>query len=335
MKPDESNLAIPRDASIVRVRLTAPKAPSWIDHWLADDRGAGRIATHAGEDWAITAAGPRALARVRCRDAARMDARTFERAVTALYGRLAALLREHEAGEPVRFWNYVPDIHGDGGPAGDRYMAFNAGRHRALESWFGADVFQSRLVAASAVDHRGGDLIVHALTDGAPSRPVENPRQRPAYRYSRRYGAIPPSFARAILVEADLAPPALLTAGTASVVGEDSRHADDLSGQLREIEINLAALVAAASPFAGKVAADGDPRLRRGPLGVYRHLRAYVVSASDEPAVVRWMERAFAGVVAVEVMPADLCRRGLLCEVEAVAWLPELEGDPPPFAERA
>ena len=60
-------------------------------------------------------------------------------------------LREMQTQFPVRFWNYIPDIHcpcgrtPDGRPL-DRYMVFNAGRYAACADWFGGDQAFDRLL---------------------------------------------------------------------------------------------------------------------------------------------------------------------------------------------
>ena len=118
----------------------------------------------------------------------------------------------------------------------DRYMVFNAGRHDAYGDQRGA------LGTASAVGITGSDLSIHCLALEEPGTPVENPRQTPAWQYSARYGPLPPCFSRATIV--DLAGRrTLLIGGTASVVGEDSRHAGEFDAQVEETLLNLDALI--------------------------------------------------------------------------------------------
>ena len=171
----------------------------------------------------------------------------------------------------------------------DRYMVFNAGRFAAFEDWFGRRrCSPATLPTASAVGigARGaGDPRARRRDAG---RPVENPRQVPAYRYSRRYGPLPPCFARGTIVrglpsDADGADaPALLVGGTASIVGEDSLHDRDARQQALETFDNL------ARAGRRRAAADGGPdglptdaaacRLRR-----LHRLRVYIVRDEDAP----------------------------------------------------
>ncbi len=126
--------------------------------------------------------------------------------------------------------------------------------------------FQHAFATASAVGVNGIDLVIHCLAAASPPEPVENPRQRSPWLYSDRYGPLPPCFSRA-----SIAPVAgrkqLLIGGTASIVGEDSRHLLDTGGQLDETFRNLASVVMTArrseEPVGtGARAADRCPGVR-------------------------------------------------------------------------
>jgi len=313
----QSRQPITAEAPPLPHHLDEPAAPRWIEDLVGGDAGGQTAAAQLGAS-ALIRGDQWSWAQCREHDEG-AKGEAFERVVASLYARLHALLRDGDAGEPVRFWNYIPRIHQAESPGCDRYMSFNAGRHRALEAWHRTSNIQPRIVAASAFGHAGSEIIVEALCGRLPSKPVENPRQRPAYCYSPRYGRVPPSFARASLIEPAGRPALLLTAGTASVVGEDSLHIDDVPGQLAEIELNLAALVAASTKSAPAPNVAAPPL--REQLGSYRHLRAYVVRSADAPAVLRWMQSTFTGLESIELMQAELCRRDLLVEVEGVAVL--------------
>ena len=138
---------------------------------------------------------------------------------------------------------------------------------------------------------------------------VENPRQVPAYRYSRRFGPLPPCFARATIVRPSVGAPLLMVGGTASIRGEESMHANDLGAQVDETLANLASVVCAAWGGAGD-----ERALRR-----YRHLRAYHRREGDRLAVESRMRAAFPALDRLELLPAELCRPELLVEVEGLA----------------
>jgi chorismate lyase / 3-hydroxybenzoate synthase len=224
-------------------------------------------------------------------------------AVAAVYRSVAAELGRRRR-QAVRLWNFVPDIQGTIRGAGDRYMAFNTGRFAAYCEWFGGpESFGERVPTSSAVGIAGDALWVHALACDAPGQPVENPRQVPAYGYSRRYGLRPPCFARATRVGSTL-----FIGGTASILGEQSHHDGDLEAQTRETLRNIAALIDSAAPAAFQQ-----------PLDRLNSLRVHVRDAADGPAVRSLLQILSPTVPDLELVQAPLCRKELLVEIEGLA----------------
>jgi len=244
-----------------------------------------------------------------------MDILTFQQAVSeayrAIFTQIAALPTPH----PVRFWALVPNIHEDLGAGLDRYQAFNAGRFAAYSAQYGGRESFGRSVAAGSAVGIGGDrLYLHCLASACPGVPVENPRQIPAYRYSRRFGPLPPCFARAMaLPEGPWGGDLLLVGGTASIRGEVSLHEGDVRSQTLETLSNLASLVRSA---AGHGEGDDDELLPW--LGCFRELRVYRPRVEDTEAILELLTPAFTGVRQIEVLEADLCRPELLVEIEGV-----------------
>ena len=248
------------------------------------------------------------LAHSRVANAAAMDGPALEHATARAYKTLAVTIREATPWHPVRIWNFVPRILADGGEGMDRYMRFNAGRYRAFAEWFGgAQGFDRVLPAASAVGHGGDDLLIHLLAAREPGTAVANPRQVSPCQYSRRFGPLPPCFARATRLMTPDRRELLLVGGTASIRGEESVHAGDLQLQLAETFDNLAALVEAAF---GRV---------ERPLERYRALRVYFVRATDLPVIKAAVAAVMPRLRAVEWFPAELCRGELLVEIEGIA----------------
>ena len=213
----------------------------------------------------------------------------------------------------------------------DRYMVFNAGRYAAFEDWFGqAALFTRTVPTASAVGIGSGSLAIHALGARHSGIPVENPRQVPAYRYSARYGALPPCFARGTIVHGLPDPPGtgpdapvLLVGGTASIVGEDSLHERDARQQALETFENLAELVAAARRQLG--ARDGSAEATadtpRAAFDAFTELRVYIVRDTDATLLREMVTERFGRTARIEFAQADLCRRELLVEIEGLATL--------------
>ncbi len=230
-------------------------------------------------------------------DAASMDAAALKAAVTAAYAQLGARL-DAARKAPIRLWNYLPDPGHPMGPGLDRYMVFNAGRFDGYRQWSDGAVAGPSLATASGVGIVGRDLTIHCLASPDGGVAIENPRQIPAWRYSSRYGPVPPCFSRATVAEIG-GRRRLLIGGTASIVGEDSRHEDHTGAQLEEVLINLAALT---------------------PLSRLVDLRCYVVNPEDAVPIAAAL-RLRCPAARLELTVARLCRPELLVEVEGVADL--------------
>src|SRR5262249_7087974 len=147
---------------------------------------------------------------------------------------------------------------------------------------------------------------------------------------SRRYGPLPPCFARATLTEREPGEHYLLVGGTASIVGEDSQHARDPRRQTLETFDNLAQLVASAAARVHAAAtsptppdssrAPGLPPVA-DPLDALTDLRVYFVR-DEHAALVRDLVLArVRRARRIELTRADLCRSELLVEIEGLARL--------------
>ena len=247
-----------------------------------------------------------------------MDILMFQRRVVEAYEAIFDQLARCAA-HPVRFWAFIPGIHDDLGGGLDRYVAFNAGRYGAFASHFGVpEAFSLAVPTASAVGVAGDDLLLHCLGADGPGLPVENPRQVSAYHYSRRFGPMPPCFARATLLRGESHAPMLLVGGTASITGEDSRHLDAPEAQARETFINLASVVASST---GRILPESTPETEINPLlKRFRDLRVYYPNPQHREILARLVEAAFSPDCRVEWLQASLCRPELLVEIEGVAF---------------
>lgn len=248
-----------------------------------------------------------------------MDILTFQQRVVEAYRSVFEALETHPLSSPVRFWAFLPGIHDDLGAGLDRYMAFNAGRYGAYAAHFSRPADFGRSVpTASAVGVQGDKFILHCLAANEPGLPVENPRQIPAYQYSRRFGPMPPCFARATLLGGQTDSPMLIVGGTASITGEDSRHIGHLEEQARETFRNLASLVASA---AGRTLPEEAPAAQLEPfLAAFQELRVYHPRPADQSAINTFIRSYFSSRCRVELLQASLCRSELLIEIEGLAF---------------
>jgi chorismate lyase / 3-hydroxybenzoate synthase len=231
----------------------------------------------------------------------------IEVAAERAYARLVAFTRDSATPHLLRVWNYLDAITLGDGDA-ERYRAFCVGRARGL-----GDFDAQTLPAASAIGRcdDARTIQVYWLAAHVPGTPIENPRQISAYRYPRRYGPQPPSFARAMLPPPGSAMPLLLS-GTASIVGHASQHEGMLLAQLDETFANFDALLAAAR--------TREPALppRFGPG---TRLKVYVRDRDDLPVVADALDRRFGDTVPRILLHAAICRRELAVEIDGVHGL--------------
>lgn len=283
----------------------AAKPPSWVEAVLADGRdacsGTGGVQICRGATLTLFSAavvGARSMA-----------ASSLRAGVSEAYAAIADAVSQAQR-SPIRFWNFVPSPGDLMGPGLDRYMVFNEGRYDAYARWYGTPrAFAHSLATASAVGVDAADLTVFCLAADGPGVPVENPRQRSSWEYSRRYGPKPPCFARATVVHLSGAPQVLI-GGTASIVGEDSQHLGDLERQTRETLTNLMTLIAAARGAAVPTVAD---------LARLTTVRVYLPRPDDANAVRSIVAELCPGLIGMEMATAQICRPELLVEIEGVA----------------
>ena len=146
---------------------------------------------------------------------------------------------------PIRIWSSVPRIHAPEGGL-ERYRAFCRARAEAIETRCGQG-FGRDLCASTVIGSRSGGPTLHFLAARSPGEHIENPRQMSAYDYPERYGPRSPSFARATVAPNELGA-CLFISGTASIVGCESLHEDDLLAQFEETSRNLASVGESAFP---------------------------------------------------------------------------------------
>jgi chorismate lyase/3-hydroxybenzoate synthase len=296
--------------SVQVVEVEASTKPAWVSAFLGDGALPTETAAHDDLQVEVVVGEGRRFVEVTRPNAVDLGTADFQRLVRRVYRVVYERLDDLEELHPLRFWNFIPDIHHVEPDGRERYEVFNAGRFEAFTDWYRTPRFGPRMIAASGVDPRGPDLVVQALAAAWPGRGLENPRQRPAYRYSKKYGPLPPCFARATLVEdGPEERRMMIVAGTSSVVGESSCHPGDVEKQLEETCTNLEHLVALAD------------RRTSSPLSRFEELRVYVMDSESQDRLVERMVECFPGLDRIELMPADLCRADLLVEIEGVLRL--------------
>jgi enamine deaminase RidA (YjgF/YER057c/UK114 family) len=225
----------------------------------------------------------------------------LQRATENAYRRLFSLLDDQGYPHLWRAWNYVADINVETDGL-ERYRQFNIGRHDAFVACH--RLARGNVPAACALGTSEGPLSIAFLAGRVAPVPLENPRQVSAYNYPATYGPRSPTFSRAVLAH----PPGrelLLISGTASIVGHQTMHIDDVEGQTRETLANIEALLGSAN------AKSLTTPYRLSEL----HLRAYIRHPTDLASVRAIVDELAAPSVPVAYVRADVCRADLLVEI--------------------
>jgi enamine deaminase RidA (YjgF/YER057c/UK114 family) len=220
------------------------------------------------------------------------------------YAQIFATLEATGYQQLVRVWNYVSAIT-QPADAGERYWLFNNARY---DSFIASDrpVVAAAPAASALGTPRGSPLVIYFLAHRSAAQMLENPRQVSAYRYPAQYGPRSPTFSRAALLAEGGG--TLMVSGTSSIVGHETVHSGDAAAQTRESLANIGALTEGAN----------RRRLpRRFSLESLTY-KVYVRHTRDLPAVSDVMRGAIGLKAPVAYMRADICRRDLLVEIEAV-----------------
>ncbi|MEI6606088.1 MAG: hypothetical protein WCP35_12305 [Verrucomicrobiota bacterium] len=214
-----------------------------------------------------------------------------------LYGRLFALTRGLNR---YRIWNFVPHINTE--VAGvENYLAFNSGRHQAFTHEFGG-ISPKDLSAASAVGIQRGPLALAFVAGSACVEHFENPLQLPSARYPERYGKNSPLFARGSKVQAATGDTWWHLSGTASIRASET-IGSDFSQQLEVTLENIQRMLDVMAV----------PTRRHATWKIFLRNRRHLALCREQLARIYPNE-----VDQMTFVEADICRRDLLLEIEAI-----------------
>ena len=212
------------------------------------------------------------------------------------------ILADIELKSILRIWNFIPEISNYDEDGLNRYMRFNAARFEAFQEHSSGRGYPP----ASGVGHAGKDLVVHLLEGARAVQPVKNPRQVSPHNYSKRWGPLPPAFARAAIIELSDDDDLFLISGTASVNGECTIHPGEIELQLDETITNLQAIFDEAALDEKHIDS----------------LLIYVTHSDYIPLVQKRIKQSLlAHATDVELRIGPLCREHLLVEIEGFCRL--------------
>jgi chorismate lyase / 3-hydroxybenzoate synthase len=205
----------------------------------------------------------------------------------------------------LRVWNYIPDINVETHGL-ERYRQFNSARQEAMIASGRAVAVNVPAASALGAD-AGSALVIYFLASRVAPALIENPRQVSAYHYPTEYGPRSPAFSRAAVLGKKEAA-TLFISGTASIVGHRTMHSGDPVAQTRETLRNIEALLEEA----GKTALG-----RKLPLEALAY-KVYVRDPRDLHLIRAELTDAIGAAASVLYLKADICRRDLAVEIEAV-----------------
>lgn len=221
------------------------------------------------------------------------------------YSSILDFLEKKEFPYLIRIWNFFADINQTTDSL-ERYQSFCVGRHDALQE---VTEFERLLPAATAIGTAGGQFIIYFLATTKAGVQVENPRQISAYHYPKQYGPKSPSFARATLKHWPSVTQFFIS-GTASIVGHETLHEENVLIQLDEILKNIEALVMTVR--------DTHQQPIRDITGLSL-MKVYIRHPEHYQMIQEALSHRVGKDVSVIYLQGDICRENLLLEIEAFA----------------
>ena len=241
----------------------------------------------------------------------KLDATTSIDIATRLaYQQILKFLEQHRHPWPLKIWHYFPSITA-GDNDDEQYRLFCAGRAYAVAD---NPVIMTAIPAATAIGSRAdqSSLLIYFLAGNEPGQTVENPRQLPAPEYPRQYGIRSPLFSRGTLIASGETHQFLIS-GTASILGHQSLHEQDVREQTCESLRNLTSLISA-----GRRLAPVSPKERKKFIQAGGILRVYVKHTRDLQLVQEELSRHPLGNLPAVYLHGDVCREELLVEIDGI-----------------
>jgi len=223
------------------------------------------------------------------------------------YTSILEFIQQKEFPHLIRLWNYFPEINQIVDDR-ERYQSFCIGRYKAFNK---LTEFERSLPAATAVGSHGGGLVIYFIATAKAGVQVENPRQISAYHYPKKYSPKSPSFARATLKHWPTVSQFFIS-GTASIVGHETLHEENVLIQLEEILKNIDALVETVRDTHQQPIRD---------ITDLSLMKVYIRNPDHYAMIYEALSQRVGKDVSVIYLQGDICRENLLLEIEALAEL--------------
>jgi chorismate lyase/3-hydroxybenzoate synthase len=206
----------------------------------------------------------------------------------------------------LRTWNYFPKITATDSHQiqKNHYEAFCHGRLQAMhDSGIKTKVYP----AATVIGSHNDNLQIYFLASDTPGTAVENPRQTSAYHYPVEDNQNQPLFSRGLLKTWGQRTH-FYVSGTASIVGHETLHIDDVCAQLNESINNVEMLVQHANEKHHTQLNAQDDLL---------YMKVYIRHREDVDQINQVLAAKLSKNTPRALLLGDICRESLLVEIEA------------------
>ena len=206
----------------------------------------------------------------------------------------------------LRTWNFFPSITTSDSQQHDlnRYETFCRGRLQAMQA---SGIKTKVYPAATVIGNHENKFQIYFLSSDTPGTAVENPRQTSAYDYPVEDRYTQPLFSRG-LIKTWGPRTHFYVSGTASIVGHETLHVNDVCAQLNEAINNVETLVAHANDkYQIKLNAQDD----------LLYMKVYIRHREDVEQIKQVLAARLSSTTPRALLLGDMCRENLLVEIEA------------------
>ncbi len=206
----------------------------------------------------------------------------------------------------LRTWNFFPEITAKDSKHSqlNRYESFCHGRLQAMQS---CNIKTKVYPAATVIGNHENTFQIYFLASDTPGTAVENPRQTSAYHYPVEEQHTQPLFSRG-LIKTWGQRTHFYVSGTASIVGHETLHINDVCAQLNEAINNVETLVAHANDkYHTQLNAQDD----------LLYMKVYIRRRENVDQIKQVLAARLSSTTPRALLLGDMCRENLLVEIEA------------------
>ena len=221
------------------------------------------------------------------------------------YNLIFKTIKESKCPYISRVWNHIPNVneYADGM---ERYIKFCHGRSESFQKY--GNIYP----AATGIGCHGDSICIYMIsTTKNINTYIENPNQTPAYKYPPKYGIKPPSFSRAAYTDNCSGKGILYISGTASIIGHETVHTDDIVKQCETTIDNIRVLI--SNTNLNSYGIKNSYILENVDC-----IKEYIRNDEDFETVRDICCKAFLPDKSIAYLKADICRNDLLVEIEGI-----------------